>query len=127
MGGGRRMSRANVSYLPIRINTAGVIPVIFASSMLMFPATIAGFVQNDTLNTIAMWFSPPALPYYISSVVLIVFFCYFYTAITFNPKDVAENLQKYGATVPGYSHGKRTEEYIERILVRVTLAGAPAE
>ena len=121
---GRKQYAANVSYLPIKINTAGVIPVIFASAILMFPATIAQFTGLDFLEKFSFALSPGGVINILLNVILIVFFCYFYTAITFNPKDTAENLQKYGATIPGYSHGKRTEHYIDRILTRVTLAGA---
>ena len=121
---GRKQYAANVSYLPIKINTAGVIPVIFASAILMFPATIAQFTGLEFLDKFSYALSPGGVINILLNVILIVFFCYFYTAITFNPKDTAENLQKYGATIPGYSHGKRTEHYIDRILTRVTLAGA---
>jgi len=122
---GRRVYGGNVSYLPIRINQAGVIPVIFASSILMLPQTVLQFVQVEFLQTFANdWMGRGGILYTTIDFALIVFFCFFYTAITFNPKDVAENLQKYGITIPGYSHGRRTEEYIEKILVRVTVVGA---
>jgi preprotein translocase subunit SecY len=122
---GRKVYGGNVSYLPIRINQAGVIPVIFASSILMLPTTVLQFIQVDFLNTFnQVWMQRGGILYTTIDFALIVFFCFFYTAITFNPKDVAENLQKYGITIPGYSHGRRTEEYIERILVRVTVVGA---
>jgi preprotein translocase subunit SecY len=125
------------SYLPLRINTAGVIPVIFAAAILMLPATFSQFatplMNSDAFGWVYTgleWLSNQLQPgYFVYTVVyvgLIIFFCYFYTAITFNPKDVAENLQKYGSTIPGYSHGKRTEEYLTRILNRITLAGAIA-
>jgi len=125
------------SYLPLKINTAGVIPVIFAAAIMMLPATflqfltplqgsenaIAAFIYNslDYLANMLMTGKPL---YTVLYVALIIFFCYFYTAITFNPKDVAENLQKYGSTIPGYSHGKKTEQYLSRILNRITLAGS---
>jgi len=121
---GRRVYGGNVSYLPIRINHAGVIPVIFASSILVLPRTVLQFWDVDILRRIDEWMMPGAFLHTMIDFSLIVFFCFFYTAITFNPKDVAENLQKYGITIPGYSHGRRTEEYIERILVRVTVVGA---
>lgn len=121
---GRRVYGGNVSYLPIRINHAGVIPVIFASSILVLPKTVLQFWDVDILRTLDAWMEPGKPLHTTIDFALIVFFCFFYTAITFNPKDVAENLQKYGITIPGYSHGRRTEEYIERILVRVTVVGA---
>ncbi len=120
---GRKQYAGNVSYLPIRINTAGVIPIIFASSILMFPATIAGFTEVEWLKSAARYLYPGNLLHSLLYVILTIFFCYFYTAITFNPKDTAEHLQKYGATIPGYSHGKRTEDYIDTVLVRVTFVG----
>lgn len=135
--GGRMYAGQSNSYLPLRINTAGVIPVIFAAAILMLPMTFLqfstplmnsanfGWVYNS-LQWLSNQLSPGYLVYTIIYVGLIIFFCYFYTAITFNPKDVAENLQKYGSTIPGYSHGKRTEEYLTRILNRITLAGAIA-
>jgi preprotein translocase subunit SecY len=128
---GRRQSAATTSYLPLRINTAGVIPVIFASSLLVFPSTILqligtwlpenfGFMLQDFVQ----WFSPGNFFYAFCEFLLILFFCYFYTAITFNPKDIAENLQKHGVAIPGYKHGAKTEEYLNNILTRITLAGA---
>ncbi len=128
---GSRMYEGRVHYLPIRINTAGVIPIIFASSILMFPAVILDFIRVsdtnvfiDVLNYVRHMMSPGHPVHELLYGVLIVFFCYFYTAIMFNPKDVAENLQKHGVAIPGYSSGKRTEEYIQKILERVTLPGA---
>ncbi len=135
--GGRMYGAQANSYLPLRINTAGVIPVIFAAAILILPATFLQFLtplagsENiiakgiyDSLDYVSNSLRPGGIIYTVIYVALIVFFCYFYTAITFNPKDVAENLQKYGSTIPGYSHGKRTEEYLTRILNRITLAGA---
>lgn len=132
--GGRMYGAQANSYLPLRINTAGVIPVIFAAAILILPATILNFLTPlatseslgflyDWLEAFSTYLQPGHVVYTIIYVALIIFFCYFYTAITFNPKDVAENLQKYGSTIPGYSHGKRTEEYLTRILNRITLAG----
>jgi preprotein translocase subunit SecY len=125
------------SYLPLRINTAGVIPVIFAAAILILPATFVQFSSPLADTTYFAWvhssmdwlsnqLQPGYFFYTVIYVGLIIFFCYFYAAITFNPKDVAENLQKYGSTIPGYSHGKRTEEYLTKILNRITLAGAIA-
>lgn len=135
--GGRMYGAQSNSYLPIRVNTAGVIPVIFAAAILILPATFLQFLTPlstsdnaiasgiyNAMEAISGLLRSGGIIYTILYVALIVFFCYFYTAITFNPKDVAENLQKYGSTIPGYSHGKRTEEYLTRILNRVTLAGA---
>lgn len=121
---GRRTYGGQMSYLPIRINIAGVIPVIFASSLLQFPATIAQFANSEFLDSVSRMLSPGHWLYEIFYILGIIFFCYFYTAIVFNPKDVAENLQKYGSTIPGFSHGKKTEEYIDQITTRVTLFGA---
>ena len=128
---GARMYEGRVHYLPIRINTAGVIPIIFASSILMFPTVILQFMSGSQdnlfqsiLGDIAHYLSSGQPLYELLYGTLIVFFCYFYTAIMFNPKDVAENLQKHGVAIPGYSSGKRTEEYIQKILERVTLPGA---
>lgn len=133
--GGRMYGGQANAYLPLRINTAGVIPVIFAAAILMLPSFFVNFatpLQNsENLSWIldgALWLqslmTPGTFWYSLFYITLIIFFCYFYTAITFNPKDVAENLQKSGSTIPGYSHGKRTEEYLTRILNRITLAGA---
>ncbi len=133
--GGRMYGSQSNAYLPLRINTAGVIPVIFAAAILTLPAFFLNFATplmgHETFGWVYRMFeslseflSPGRFLYSILYVVLIIFFCYFYTAITFNPKDVAENLQKYGSTIPGYSPGKRTEEYLTRILNRITLAGA---
>ncbi|MDX9752800.1 MAG: preprotein translocase subunit SecY [bacterium] len=135
--GGRMYGGQANSYLPLRINTAGVIPVIFAAAILILPATFVQFTQpladnayfswvHNSMVVISGYLLPGMWLYTFVYVGLIIFFCYFYTAITFNPKDVAENLQKYGSTIPGYSHGKRTEEYLTRILNRITLAGAIA-
>jgi len=122
---GRRTYGGQMSYLPIKINVSGVIPVIFASALLGFPATIAQFSNSERIQTFATtYLSPGHWLYQLLYVTLIIFFCYFYTAIVFNPKDVAENLRKYGSTVPGYSHGRKTELYIDYILTRITLFGA---
>jgi preprotein translocase subunit SecY len=128
---GRRQAPATTSYLPLRINTAGVIPVIFASSIMIFPSTILqlmsgifpAFAQTCQDFLSKHWRSGEPV-YTIFEFILILFFCYFYTAITFNPKDIAENLQKHGVAIPGYKHGAKTEEYLNNILTRITLAGA---
>jgi preprotein translocase subunit SecY len=107
------------------VNTGGVIPVIFASSILAFPATIAQMWQGPWAQTIADQLGTPGMPLYnLLFVAGIIFFAYFYTAIVFNPDDVAENMRKYGGFVPGIRPGKRTAEYIDTILARITLAGA---
>ncbi len=121
---GRRMVGGQATHLPLRVNTAGVIPPIFASSLLIFPATIAQFVQYPLFQRAADYLAPGGLLYNLVYVGGIIFFCYFYTAVIFNPVDVAENLQKFGGFIPGIRPGKRTAEYIDRILSRLTLAGA---
>ncbi len=121
---GRRMYGGQTSHLPLRINTAGVIPPIFASSILMFPATIANFSQVRLIHQISVYFRPGSILYTVLYVVLIIFFCYFYTAIIFDPKDIAENLKKQGAFIPGIRPGKNTKEYIDKVLTRLTFWGA---
>jgi preprotein translocase subunit SecY len=119
---GRRVYGGQTSHLPLKINTSGVIPPIFASSILVFPATVAAFVPS--LKDYAAFLTPGGLVYDIIYVVLIFFFCYFYTAVTFNPVDVADNLKKYGGFIPGIRPGRYTAEYIDRVLSRITLGGA---
>lgn len=121
---GRKMYGGQTSHLPLRINTAGVIPPIFASSILMFPATVANFSQAEFLSGMANYFRPDSVLYNLCFVGLIVFFCFFYTAIVFDPKDIAENLKKQGAFVPGIRFGFKTNEYIDSVLTRLTLWGA---
>jgi preprotein translocase subunit SecY len=125
---GRRMYAGQSSHLPLKINTSGVIPPIFASSILLFPGTITSFIEHPVAQAIATWLSPngPAggLVYYLAYVGLIIFFCYFYTAVTFNPSDVADNLKKFGGYIPGIRPGQRTADYIDHVLVRITLPGA---
>ena len=124
---GRRMYGGASTHIPLKVNTGGVIPVIFASSILAFPATLAQMFANDpthwmTRVTDQLQMGMPL--YNLLYISLIVFFAYFYTAIIFNPDDVAENMRKYGGFVPGIRPGKRTAEYIDTILTRITLAGA---
>lgn len=121
---GRKMYGGQTTHLPLKINTAGVIPPIFASSMLMFPATLATFSPSPWLQSISAMFDPMTLPYNIVFVVLIIFFCYFYTAIIFDPQDIAENIRKQGGFVPGIRPGLRTREYLDRVLNRLTLWGS---
>ncbi|HUY26599.1 MAG TPA: preprotein translocase subunit SecY [Candidatus Binataceae bacterium] len=119
---GRRVYGGQSSHLPLKINTSGVIPPIFASSILVFPATVAQFLP--ALKNYSAFLMPGGLTYDLIYVVLIVFFCYFYTAVTFNPVDVADNLKKYGGFIPGIRPGRYTAEYIDRVLSRITLGGA---
>jgi preprotein translocase subunit SecY len=121
---GRRMYGGQSTHLPLKINTAGVIPPIFASSILMFPATIANFVNHPWMEAIARGLSPITLVYNFLYVGFIIFFCYFYTAVVFNPVDVADNMRKYGGFIPGIRPGKTTADYIDRVLTRITLGGA---
>ena len=122
---GRRMYGGSSTHIPLKINTGGVIPVIFASSILAFPATIAGVFQAGGWGqtvTDQLAFGMPL--YYLLYVSGIIFFAYFYTAIIFNPDDVAENMRKHGGFIPGIRPGKRTAEHIDTILARITLVGA---
>ncbi len=121
---GRKMYGGQSTHLPLRINTAGVIPPIFASSILMFPATIANFSQVTWLQDISAYLRPGSLPYTLIYIGLIIFFCYFYTAIIFDPKDIAENLKKQGGFIPGIRPGKNTKQYIDKVLTRITFWGA---
>jgi len=121
---GRKMYGGQSTHLPLKINTSGVIPPIFASSIMMFPATIGSFIAIAWMQNIVSAITPGSIIYEVLFVGLIFFFCYFYTAITFNPDDVAENMKKHGGYIPGIRPGKRTADYIERVLTRITLGGA---
>jgi preprotein translocase subunit SecY len=125
---GRRMYAGQSSHLPLKVNTSGVIAPIFASSILLFPATITSFIQNEWAQWISNLLSPGGpgggFVYYAAYVGLIVFFSYFYTAVQFNPTDVADNLKKFGGYIPGIRPGQRTADYIDHVLVRITLPGA---
>jgi preprotein translocase subunit SecY len=122
---GRRMYGGTSTHIPLKVNTGGVMPVIFAASILAFPATLAPVVQNEGWLQSTLTQLGYGMPLYnLLYIVLIIFFAYFYTAIIFNPDDVAENMRKYGGFVPGIRPGKRTAEYIDTILTRVTFAGA---
>ncbi|MBU0675663.1 MAG: preprotein translocase subunit SecY [Proteobacteria bacterium] len=121
---GRQMYGGQQSHLPLKINMSGVIPPIFASSIMMFPATIGGFIKVDWVQRVSsylQWGSPLHTAMYIG---FIVFFCFFYTAVTFNPVDVAENLKKNGGFIPGIRPGKKSAEFIDKIMVRLTVIGA---
>ena len=121
---GRRVYGGQSTYLPLRLNTGGVIPVIFAASIMSFPQTLGQMIDNRWLQKIveALNYGEPLynLVYFLS----IIFFCYFYTSIIFNPEDTAENMRKYGGFIPGIRPGKRTSEFIDRILTRITLVGS---
>ena len=122
---GRRMTGGSSTHIPLKVNTGGVIPVIFASSILALPATVAGVLPSGGWGqavTDQMAYGMPL--YYLLYIAGIIFFAYFYTAIIFNPDDVAENMRKYGGFIPGIRPGKRTAEHIDTILTRITLAGA---
>jgi preprotein translocase subunit SecY len=117
-------------FLPLRVNQAGVMPIIFASSLLMFPLFFFQQLSNfwphsEILRNLASAFGQDrGYVYNVSYIALIYFFCYFWTAITFNPKDMANNLKDYGSFIPGYRPGKRTADYLERVMVRITFVGA---
>jgi preprotein translocase subunit SecY len=125
---GRRVMGGQSTHIPLRINTAGVIPVIFASSLILFPATLARFVPTWWMQAVSEALSPGPLPkhglYYLLYMGFIIFFSYFYTAIVFNPNDLADNMKKYGGFIPGVRPGKKTAEFIDRTLTRITLPGA---
>jgi preprotein translocase subunit SecY len=121
---GRRMSGGGQTYLPLRVNMAGVIPVIFAASIMAFPPTIAQLINSDGSNSIANFFSPNGWAYIVGETVFIILFTYFYTAVTFNPVDQADNLKKYGGFIPGVRPGRPTAEFLDRVLARLTFPGA---
>ena len=121
---GRKMMGGGTQHLPLKLNSAGVIPPIFASSIIIFPATVVNFIDIPVMRYVADSLNPGGVLYNLLYVAFIIFFAYFYTAIQFNPKDVAENLKKYGGFVPGIRPGHNTAEYLDRILSRLTLWGA---
>ena len=128
---GNRMFGGDTSFLPLKINTSGVIPPIFASSLLLLPSTVMGFAANANLPNWLQWL-PGAVAqlshgrplFMVTYGLLIVFFCFFYTSVVFNPEDTAENLRKYGGFMPGIRPGKRTAEYLDYVLTRLTVIGA---
>jgi preprotein translocase subunit SecY len=119
-----RIREGQKSFVPLRINSSGVMPIIFAQSFIVMPGTMAAFMNLGPLSTIAELFQPQTTTYYITYGILILFFTYFYTAIIFNPVDLAENLKKQSAFIPGVKPGARTAEYIDRVLTRITLPGS---
>jgi preprotein translocase subunit SecY len=121
---GRRMTQGGQTYLPLRVNMAGVIPVIFAASLMAFPPTVGQLINSPATHSIANFFNPQNAPYVIGESVLIILFTYFYTAVTFNPVDQADNLKKYGGFIPGVRPGRPTAEFLDRILARLTFPGA---
>jgi preprotein translocase subunit SecY len=121
---GMRSYGGQTSHLPLKVNMSGVIPPIFASSIIMFPATIASLVDVPWVQTVANMMTPSHWVYNVFYVAFIVFFCYFYTAVTFNPVDVAENIKKQGGYIPGIRPGKATSDYLDTVLGRITFAGA---
>ncbi len=121
---GKKVYGGQSTHLPLKINTAGVIPPIFASSIIMFPATVAGFIEIPWVQAFAKQLSPGTIVYTLLYVSMIFFFAYFYTAIVFNPVDIADNLKKYGGFVPGIRPGQKTSEYLYKVLSRLTFVGA---
>lgn len=121
---GRKVYGGQSTYIPLRVNMAGVIPIIFAQSLILFPATIAGIIPSQGFKTFASWLTRGQGLYMALYSLLIIFFTYFYTAVVFNPHDVAENMKRYGGFVPGIRPGKATAEYFDYIMGRITLPGA---
>ena len=121
---GRRMAGGGSTYLPLRVNMAGVIPVIFAASLMAFPPTVGTMTQAGWAQDFSAFFNPNRAPYLIGESILIILFTYFYTAVTFNPVEQADNLKKYGGFIPGVRPGRPTAEYLDRILARLTFPGA---
>jgi preprotein translocase subunit SecY len=121
---GRKMTSGGSTYLPLRVNMAGVIPVIFAASIMAFPPTVGQLLNTPAALDFASFFSPEGWAYVVGEVFFIVVFTYFYTAVTFNPVDQADNLKKYGGFIPGVRPGRPTAEYLDRILSRLTFPGA---
>jgi preprotein translocase subunit SecY len=121
---GRRMAGGGSTYLPLRVNMAGVIPVIFAASLMAFPPTVGELLQANWAKDFSAFFNPGGAAYLIGESLLIILFTYFYTAVTFNPVEQADNLKKYGGFIPGVRPGRPTAEYLDRILARLTFPGA---
>jgi preprotein translocase subunit SecY len=121
---GRRMAGGGSTYLPLRVNMAGVIPVIFAASLMAFPPTVGELLQAGWAQDFSAFFNPGGAPYLIGESLMIILFTYFYTAVTFNPVEQADNLKKYGGFIPGVRPGRPTAEYLDRILARLTFPGS---
>jgi preprotein translocase subunit SecY len=121
---GQRMTQGGQTYLPLRVNMAGVIPVIFAASLMAFPPTVGQLIQQPWAQDIANFFNPGDSPYLVGETILIILFTYFYTAVTFNPTEQADNLKRYGGFIPGVRPGRPTAEFLDRILARLTFPGA---
>jgi preprotein translocase subunit SecY len=121
---GRKVYGGSNTYLPLRVNTAGVIPVIFASSILVVPQTLAQMIKTPWAHSIATQIGMGQPVYYLLEIIGIIFFCYFYTSIIFNPVDTADNMRKYGGFIPGIRPGKKTSDYIDRVLTRITFVGS---
>jgi preprotein translocase subunit SecY len=121
---GQRMTQGGQTYLPLRVNMAGVIPVIFAASLMAFPPTVGQLINTPWANDVANFFNPGNAPYLIGETLLIIAFTYFYTAVTFNPIEQADNLKRYGGFIPGVRPGRPTAEFLDRILARLTFPGA---
>ena len=121
---GRRMSGGGQTYLPLRVNMAGVIPVIFAASIMAFPPTIGQLINTEGARGVSNFFSPNGWAYIVGETIFIILFTYFYTAVTFNPVDQADNLKKYGGFIPGVRPGRPTAEFLDRVLARLTFPGA---
>jgi preprotein translocase subunit SecY len=121
---GRKIFGGQSTYIPLKVDTAGVIAIIFAQSIILFPATIASFIPNPTFQRWAQGLVRGHFLYTVVYALLIIFFCYFYTAIVFNPVDLSENMKKYGGFIPGVRPGGSTAEFLDHVMVRITLAGA---
>jgi preprotein translocase subunit SecY len=122
---GRRQYGGQSTHIPLRVNTAGVIPIIFASSIMVLPATVAGFFANNpAAMAVSQFFNRTGFAFNVIYAASIIFFTYFYTAVVLNPNDLAENMRKYGGFIPGIRPGRKTAEYIDRVLTRITLPGA---
>jgi preprotein translocase subunit SecY len=121
---GRKVYGGQSTYIPLKVDTSGVIAIIFAQSIILFPATLASFIPNPSFQKMAMWLVRGHILYTFMYGLLILFFCYFYTAIVINPNDLSENMKKYGGFIPGIRPGKPTAEYLDFVITRITLAGA---
>jgi len=121
---GRKIYGGQSTYIPLRVNQAGVIPIIFAQSIILFPATIAGLIPSQAVQSVATMLTRQTVIYNVVYSLLIIFFCYFYTAITFNPIDISNNMKRFGGFVPGIRPGRQTAEYLDYVMTRITLPGA---